>query len=264
MSTLLSPSIRPVALVTGASSGIGYDLVKIFAARGHDVVLVARDLERLERAAAECRAMGANAIVIPIDLAAASAPTRIYEQLAAARVAVDVLVNNAGFGTHGPFASIPADADLQLLQVNIVALTHLTKLFLPPMLARGRGRILNVASLASFQPGPLMATYFASKAYVLHLTEAIAQELSGAGVTVTALCPGPVRTEFRKRAGSEGKSSFGSAMEPGAVAQAGYEGMMRGRRIVIPGARGRALAVVSRLAPRRLVTWAAGQMNKVR
>jgi short-subunit dehydrogenase len=259
----VSPA-RPVALITGASGGIGYELARIIAGRGHDVVLVARDLDRLEKVAEECRAMGAGALVISKDLAAPSAPAEIYEQLQAAKVAIDVLVNNAGFGTHGAFASIPIEADLGLLQVNIVALTHLTKLFLPAMLERGRGRILNVASLAAFQPGPLMATYFASKAYVLYLSEAIAQEVASQGVTVTALCPGPVRTGFRKRAGSEGKSTFGSAMEAGPVALAGFKGMMRRRRIVIPGVRGRVLVMLGRLAPRRWVAWVAGQMNKVK
>src|SRR6185437_14141220 len=152
----------------------------------------------------------------------AGAAAEVFDELKSAGVQVDILVNNAGIGTHGPFASIPAEADDQLIRVNIVALTQLTKLFLPPMLARGRGRVLNVASLAAFQAGPLMAIYFASKAYVLSLSEAIAQEVSGSGVTVTALCPGPVRTEFRQRAGSEGKRTFGRALSAEVVAKAGY------------------------------------------
>ncbi|HEY8750276.1 MAG TPA: SDR family oxidoreductase [Tepidisphaeraceae bacterium] len=261
---LSQPSpVRPTALVTGASGGIGYDLAKILAKNSHDVVLVARDLARLDAVALECRVFGAQALVIAKDLSIPSAPSEIYEQLRAAGVTIDVLVNNAGFGTHGPFATVPADADLGLLQVNIVALTHLTKLFLPPMLDRRRGRILNISSLAAFQPGPLMATYFASKAYVLYLSEAIAEEVAGQGVTVTALCPGPVRTGFRTRAGSEGKAIFGSAMEAGPVALAGFNGMMRGRRIVIPGLSGRLLVMLGRLAPRRWVTWAVGKMNRV-
>jgi short-subunit dehydrogenase len=155
------------------------------------------------------------------------------------------------------------DMDLHLLQVNILALTQLTKLFLPGMVARGHGKILNVASLAAFQPGPLMATYFASKAYVLYLSEAIAREVSGTGVTVTAFCPGPVRTEFRQRAGSEGKRTVGSRMEPEAAAWAAYRGLMRGKRIVIPGFKGKLSAVLVKFAPRSWTTWAAEKLNRV-
>lgn len=255
------PAPRPTALITGASAGIGRALAKVFASHGHDVVLLARDAYRLESLASECRESGAAATVVVADLALPASPHAVFSRLQ--ETTIDVLVNNAGLGTYGEFASIDWQDQLRLLQVNIFALTHLTRLFLPPMLARGHGKILNVASAAAFQPGPLMATYFASKAYVLYLSEAIAQEVAGRGITVTAFCPGPVRTEFRTRAGSEGKRIFSGAAEPAEIAVIGYHGLMRGRRVVIPGVRTRILSVLPRLVPRRLMAWAAGRANKV-
>jgi short-subunit dehydrogenase len=254
---------RPVALITGASSGIGREFVRIFAQSACDVVLVARDVNRLEEIAQQARALGVSATVIGKDLSLSTSAPEIFSCLQESGTEIDFLINNAGLGTHGPFASIPMEADLRLLQVNIVALTQLTKLFLPGMIQRRRGKVLNVASLAAFQPGPLMATYFASKAYVLSVSEALAYEVAGTGVTVTALCPGPVRTEFRKRAGSEGKRTLGRTMDPASVARAGYRGMMRGRRIVIPNIGGRLVAMLGRLAPRALLTWAAAKMNTI-
>ena len=257
---------RPTALVTGASVGIGYELAKVFAERGHDLVLVARDRARLEQAAAQCRTLGSSVRVIPKDLSEAPAPRELFDELHRDGTRIDVLVNNAGFGTHGCFVEIDLDTDLRLLQVNIVALTHLTKLFAREMVAQGGGKILNVASVAAFQPGPLMATYYASKAYVLHFSEAIAQELRGQGVSVTALCPGPVDTEFQKRAGIEGSRPFRSnrAVDARSVAVAGYDALMRGRRIVIPGIANRILAHTVGFFPRRWVTSIAGRMNEVR
>jgi len=255
---------RPTALITGASVGIGYELAKVFARSGYDLVLVARDQEKLKQVALECNGLGARSRIVPKDLSVPGAPQEIFDELAKDGVQVDVLVNNAGFGTHGPFAQIDCDADLRLLQVNIVALTHLTKLFLRDMLGRRHGKILNVASMAAFQPGPLMATYYASKAYVLHFSEAVAQEVAGYGIVVTALCPGPVKTEFFKRAGIEGSRLFhGGAMDAAAVALAGYHGLMGGRRLVIPGASNKLLRLASRLAPRRLTIWSAAKLNEV-
>jgi hypothetical protein len=255
-----------LALITGASTGIGYELAKVFAENGYDLVLVARNQAQLEKVAAEIEsAHQVKARVLAKDLSLPAAPREIFDQLAGENVQVDVLVNNAGFGTYGFFADIDFDADTALLQVNIVALTALTKLFLKPMLARGSGRVLNVASTAAFQPGPLMATYYASKAYVLHFSEAIAQELAGKGVVVTALCPGPVDTQFQARAGIHGSRLFksGRAMPARTVALAGYQGLMRGRRIVIPGFSNSALAKFVGLMPRSWVTYVAGKLNEV-
>lgn len=255
---------RPRTLITGASVGIGRELARVFARNGFDLVLTARQQTQLEAVADECRGSGVQAYVIARDLADPQAPQQVYDQLQREGRSIDVLVNNAGFGTHGPFAQTDLDPDLKLLQVNVVALTALTKLFLRDMVRRGSGRILNVASTAAFQPGPLMATYYASKAYVLSFTQAIAAETVGQGITVTALCPGPVKTEFQKRAGIEGTRLFrGGAMDARTVALAGYYGLMRGRRIVIPGLPNRALAALVPFVPRRLVTWIAGKLNEV-
>jgi hypothetical protein len=254
------------ALITGASVGIGRELARIFAENGHDLVLVARNLQQLEQVAAECRSLGTiNARVLQKDLSNPDAAREIFERLKLDGVVVDVLVNNAGFGNYGRFTDVELDADIRLLQVNIVALTALTKLFLPPMLDRGAGRILNVASMAAFQAGPWMSTYYASKAYVLHFSEAIANECASRGVTVTALCPGPVKTEFQSRAGIHGSRLFkgNAAMDARTVAQAGYRGLMRGRRIVVPGLSNAMLVRFSRFVPRRLATFIAGKMNKV-
>jgi short-subunit dehydrogenase len=256
---------RPLALITGASVGIGYELAKVFAANGHDLVLVARDEPRLLAVAAECESAGAKARVIAADLAVPGAAQAIHDRLDPGEAPIEVLVNNAGFGTHGEFAAIDVDADLRMLQVNIVALTHLTKLFLREMIRRKSGKILNVASTAAFQPGPLMATYYASKAYVLSFSEAIAVECKPYGVTVTALCPGATRTEFQKRAGIESSRLFrGNVMDARTVALAGYRGLTRGKRIVIPGAANRLLTSLVPFAPRKLVTRITKRFNDLK
>ncbi|HEY7112756.1 MAG TPA: SDR family oxidoreductase [Thermoanaerobaculia bacterium] len=248
---------RPVAVVTGASSGLGLELATIAARDGHDLVLVARRRDRLENIGKGLREeFGAGVTVIARDLSETEAPRVVAQEVEARGLPVDLLVNNAGFGVHGPFAETPFDRELGMIRVNIVALTELTKRLLPGMLARGRGRILNLASTAAFQPGPLMAVYYASKAYVLSFSEALASEVAGSGVTVTALCPGPTRTEFGKAAGMLETRLFRSPLVKDArwVAEAGYRGMKRGRRVVIPGIGNRILAEAVRFAPRRLVT----------
>jgi short-subunit dehydrogenase len=244
------------ALVTGASSGIGYELARIFARDGYHLVLVARHTHTLGEVAAELQQRyGGSVKVMAADLALPQAPEELFATLEGEGVAVDVLVNNAGFGTHGPFAESEARAQLEMMQVNMVALTHLTRLFLPGMRARRWGRILNVASTAAFQPGPLMAVYYASKAYVLSFSEALANELRGSGVSVTALCPGPTRTNFQSRAGIDDTPLMrGRIMSAQQVAEAGYRGLMAGQVMVIPGLRNRLLAVSVRWLPRRLLT----------
>ena len=248
----------PTALITGASSGIGLELASIAAQDGHDLVLVARQRERLEsvgRGLAE--EYGVRVSVLPKDLAHPSAPAELWRGLADRGIAIDVLVNNAGFGVYGFFAQTSIDRELEMIQVNIAALTHLTKLVLPGMLERRRGRILNVASTAAFQPGPIMAVYYATKAYVLSFTEALANECSGSGVTVTALCPGPTQTEFEGRAGSPEQimaRKKGFVTSASDVAREGWRGMKAGRRVVIPGFANRLLVQAERITPRRLVT----------
>jgi uncharacterized protein len=255
------------ALVTGASSGIGEALARLIAAGGAHVVLVARNAGKLDTLAGElARAHGIRATVVAQDLSHPDAASRLAADLTGRGLTIDILVNNAGFGTSGRFWQIPADEDARLLQVNVVALTMLTKHLLPGMIERRRGRVLNVASTAAFQPGPLMATYYASKAYVLSFSEAIAEETSGTGVTVTCLCPGPTDTAFQDRAGIRESRLFSArtVMSVDEVARAGYDGMMAGRRLVIPGASNKAGTLLVRVAPRRFVSGVVRRLNETR
>ncbi|HEV2765323.1 MAG TPA: SDR family oxidoreductase [Pyrinomonadaceae bacterium] len=245
-----------IALVTGASGGIGYELAKLLASDGYDLTLVARSRDKLARVAEELgRDYGVGARVVVSDLARPESPGEIFEELRGEIERVEVLVNNAGVGSYGLFAETDLRAELDLLQINVVALTHLTKLFLPEMIRRKRGRVMNVASTAAFQPGPLMAVYYASKAYVLSLSEALANELEGTGVTVTALCPGPTETGFVAAARmSESKLFDRGAMDARSVAVAGHRGMKDGKAIVIPGFRNALVARTVGFFPRGLVT----------
>ncbi|MCA1612944.1 MAG: SDR family oxidoreductase [Acidobacteria bacterium] len=248
--------MKLTALVTGASGGIGEEIARLFAADGHDLVLVARSRDKLARLAAELGDRhNIAARVVASDLARPEAAREIFDGLRADGVRVDALVNNAGFGSYGQFAETDLRRELDLLQVNIVALTHLTKLFLPAMIERRRGYVMNVASTAAFQPGPLMAVYYASKAYVLHFSEAIANELDGTNVRVCALCPGPTETGFVAAAGMEQSKLFErGAMDARTVAVEGYRGLLAGNTLVIPGLRNNLTARLVGLAPRKLVT----------
>lgn len=258
---------RPGALVTGASSGIGYELTKILAREGYDVAVVARSADQLEKIASDLRDdFGVRILVVPDDLADPEAPDRIFERLREAEFPVDVLVNNAGFGSLGRFVDSDTGAQVDMVQVNVAALTHLTRLYAGSMVALGRGRILNVASTAAFQPGPFMATYFATKAFVLSFSDAVGEELRGTGVTVTTLCPGPTVTGFQKRASME-HSPIGDRLVTGdaaSVARAGYAGMTKGKRVVIPGLLNRVGTVLPRLLPRALATRVVARMTAVR
>jgi len=243
------------AVVTGASSGIGAELARVLARHGHDLVLVARDRARLEALAGELSSEhGVKAEAVPADLGDGTGIRGLAAALAERAPEIEVLVNNAGVGMHGPFAECDPEALHAMLQLNVVALTALTRIVLPSMRARRSGRILNVASTAAFVPGPFMAGYYASKAYVLSLSVALATELEGSGITVTALCPGPTRTAFADRAGVAKSRLFqgGGVMEAAEVARVGYDGMRAGRAIVVPGLRNRLLAASSGLGPRRL------------
>ena len=259
---------RQTALVTGASGGIGWELARAFAAGGYDLVLVARSAGKLEQLAGELRDRHGVAVrVLAKDLAGPGAPDEIFQELEGAGVAVDALVNNAGFATFGPFAETDLASELEEIQLNVVTLTHLTKRFLPGMLARRRGGVLNVASTAAFQPGPQMAVYYATKAYVLSFSEALAEELRGSGVTVTALCPGPTATGFQARAEMQDSGLFTGplkVMGAAAVARAGYEGFRKGNRIVIPGLINKLGVQSVRVSPRALVTRLVGAMQAKR
>ena len=243
-------------LITGASGGIGYELAKLFARDHHNLILVARSGEALAQVAAELQAHGVTVKTIALDLTKLPAPKFLFDQLQREGIAVDILVNNAGFGAFGEFAQMPEDEILGQIQLNIAALTELTRLFAPPMVKRRSGRIMNVASTAAFQPGPLMAVYYATKAYVLSFSEAIANELHGSGVTVTCFCPGATYTGFAKRAGVENSRLFKQvgAMSAEKVALDGYRAVMEGRGLAISGAHNWFVAQSTRFAPRKLVT----------
>ncbi len=260
---------RKTALVTGASVGIGYELAKLFARDGYNLILVSRDEARLKRVAAELESLHACRVtVIPKDLAVAGAPDEIFEQLRDSSVELDVLVNNAGVGASGALLKIDTQKILDLIQLNVTSLVHLTRLVLPGMIERGNGRLLNVASTAAYLPGPYMAAYFASKAFVLSFSEAIATELKDTGVSVTTLCPGPTDTEFNKRAGVKQSKVAGRAamvMDPESVAKIGYEAMLKRKRTVIAGTKNRLGAfATSRVLPKSFVLNTLAKLNKDR
>ena len=251
-----------VTLITGASAGIGTELARVFAANGHRIVLVARRADRLTTLAAEIAAAGGTApIVIPCDLEQPDAGDKIAAVLAAEGVEVEFVVNNAGFGLFGHAIELDRAAQLAMIAVNIHAMTDLSLRF-SDSLIRHRGGILNVASIASFLPGPGMAVYYASKAYVLSFSEALRRELAPRGVRVTALCPGPVPSEFQTRAGIE--PGFDSAIlnvSPSNVAQAGYRGLMANKRAVLPGLGIKIVPFLLRLFPRGFVLAAVGRFQ---
>jgi short-subunit dehydrogenase len=256
-------SSRSVALITGASAGIGQELARLLAA-DHDLILTARRESELRALAAELAPTTCH--VIAADLANPTAPKELFDRVAATGLTVDVLVNNAGFGDLGPFADADLGKMLRMIQVNVTALTELTGLFLPGMRARGRGRVLNVGSVAGFQPGPLMAVYYATKAYVNSFSEALSNEVAGTGVTVTCLAPGPTQTEFAAIAGMQGTKHFtvGSVADARSVAVAGVRAMQRGQRLVVTGFRNRLLLFLERFAPRGLVIRAVRWMQSRR
>jgi len=244
------------ALITGASGGIGYELAKLFGRDHHNLVLVARSADKLAQVANELQAGGVSVKTVALDLAEPPAPKFLFDQLQREGIAVDILINNAGFGALGKFAQMPDDQIFGQINLNITALTQLTRLFLPPMLARRSGRIMNVASTAGFQPGPLMAVYYATKAYVISFSEALANELKDSGVTVTCFCPGATHTGFAKRAGNDKSRLFKQlgAMNADKVALDGYRALMEGRTLAISGLHNWLVAQSTRLGPRKMVT----------
>ena len=252
----MAKSLSQTVLITGASGGIGLELAKMFAHEGYRLVLVARNGAKLEEIKKELtRDYSASVEVVVKDLSVASAPRQIFDELQEKSIAIDVLVNNAGIGFFGFFAETDLACQEELLRINVFSLTEMTHLFLKPMIERKEGKILNVASTAAFQPGPLMAVYYASKAYVLSFSEALANELSGSGVDVTVLCPGPTKTSFQQRANMIDSKLFKKhAMSAEEVAKIGYRGLLKKKLIVIPGLQNKLLAASVRFAPRPLVT----------
>jgi len=253
------------ALITGATEGIGLELARVFAADGWDLTIVARNREKLDRTASELRAAGRTVTTFAFDLSIDGAAQSLFDAVQGAGIRVDALVNNAGIATHGKFVDIPAPDELAMLHLNVVALTQLTKLYLPHMIARGSGNVLMIASTSAFQPGPYMAAYYATKSYVLSLAEALEVELRGTGVRITALCPGATHTGFTRRAKMPGETRLFqyNSMDPRNVALAGYRGMRKGRLIVVPGFINNFLAFVVRISPRKIVSRIVGWLNQV-
>lgn len=246
---------REIALVTGGGSGLGYEFAKLLVRDGYEVILVGRDEKRLQVATAELRGSGRATIrIYPADLATSDGVQKLWHQLEKDQISVDILINNAGVGMTGQFAELDGKNQLGMLQLNVTSLTELTRLVLPGMLERKKGKILNIASTAAFQPGPFMAIYYASKAYVLSFSEALWEETRGTGVTVTALCPGPTATGFQARAALGESLLFqGSMMAAEKVVEIGYQAMLTGRRTVVAGFRPWLGSWIVRFIPRWLV-----------
>ncbi len=252
--------MKPVALITGASAGIGAELARVFAENGHELVLVARREDRLAALAEEIAAAGRpRPTVLAIDLQRRDAASRIAAELASRGLEPAIVVNNAGFGLAGAAAALDRDEQLGMIDLNVRALTELSLAFVDS-LARHRGGILNVASVAAFLPGPGMAVYYATKAYVLSFTEALHRELADRGIRVTALCPGPVPTEFQARSGMRLSPALDIfSLSPARVAQIGYRGLMRGQRVVIAGLGNWLAVLLIRLIPNALLMAAVDQ-----
>jgi len=243
--------MKPVTLITGASAGIGLELARIFATHGHELVLVARRADRLDALAHDIAASGRTApTVLSIDLARRDAVAIIAAALAARGLEAEIVVNNAGFGLVGEAASLDRDEQLAMIDLNVRALTELSLAFVDNVVRR-RGGILNVASVAAFMPGPGLAVYYASKSFVLSFTRTLHQELAPRGVRVTALCPGPVSTEFQARAGlrQDRAQSVLLSLSAERVARAGYDGFMRGKRVIVPGFGNRMTILLTRIVP---------------
>jgi len=243
---------QQTALITGGTSGIGLALAREFARRGYNLIIAARKPDELAKVKLELeRQYKISVQTVSCDLSRTDGVRTISSELK--NTDINVLVNNAGFGAKGSFAETSLDVELSMIQLNIVALTSLTKLFLHGMIARGSGIILHVASTAAFEPGPFMAVYFATKAYVLSLSEALGEELRGTGVTVTALCPGPTQTGFAAAARTLGRGVFSGQLHTAAeVARIGVGGALQGKRVVITGAKNKALIFLTRLSPRAI------------
>lgn len=246
--------MKNAVLITGASGGIGLEFAKLCAKDGNNLVLVARRKEILEKEAAILQEThGIEVQTIAADLSEPDAAQHVWKE-ASGMYDIDILINNAGVGLYGDFTSTNAQKEEVMIQLNMVCLTQLTKLALPTMLARNNGKILNIASVAAFMPGPLMAVYYATKAYVLSLSEALAEETRNTEVSVTALCPGPTATSFDKKANLGASALFtNKLMTAESVASEGYKGLMKGKAVVVPGLRQKIMVCLIRFSPRWLV-----------
>lgn len=258
--------MKKTALITGASGGLGLSFVNIFAADGYDLVLVARNAERLDEIKRETEdRYKVNVLTVPKDLCSDTGASEVFEATKRANITVDVLVNNAGFGDFGEFYKSDLSKQVRMVDLNCIALMELCHLYLPEMVEHGEGRILNVDSIAAFQPGPLMSTYYATKAFVLSFSQALTRELKGTGVSVTALCPGPIRTNFDTAAelGESGLFKNLKVWDPDTVAQFGYKNMNKGKPVCVCGFVNKIIVFSNRLAPRALVRNAVYQLQKI-
>jgi uncharacterized protein len=252
------------ALITGASAGLGAEYARLFAKDKHDVVLVARRRERLEALAKELRdEQGIQVYVVAANLASIDGVTSVVGEISRLGIEIEFLVNNAGFGVSGAFADIDETRGVEMLNVNIAAMVALTKAFLPRMVERGHGRILNIGSTAGFQAGPFMAVYYASKAFVNSFTEALAHELRGTGVSATVSCPGPTATEFAIVAGSDRTHLFSLGVASASqVACEGYHAMLSGKPMVVHGLKNKVLMQSLRTSPRVLIRFVTAWLNQ--
>jgi short-subunit dehydrogenase len=250
-------------LITGASQGIGHEFAILFAEQDYDLVLVARDKAKLEQVAGELRTRFRGQVKVLVkDLGEDAAAQEIFDELQRENIFISILVNNAGFGFQGAFASLDLQGHRHLMHVNMTALVELTHLFLAPMLSRREGRILNVSSIAAFQPGPFMNLYYASKAFVYSFSCALSEELKGTGVTATVLCPGLTKSEFHKRASLKRPKNSRLMMAADEVARIGYRALMRGKSVVIAGWFNKAGAGIAKALPSRLTSKVTGAVNK--
>ena len=255
----------PYTLVTGASTGIGFELVKLLAEDKKNLILLARGKERLEKIASDLKKQFSISVqIFPVDLSLPESPQKIYRFVNENGWKIDTLINNAGYGSSGAFDKSPLTEELGMIQVNITALVELTHLFMEDLILSGNGKILNVASTASFQPGPYMSIYYATKAFVLHFSEGISEELKDRGVTVSTLCPGPTLTEFQKRANTSESNLFKGplVMDAATVARIGYRGMKKGKVIVIAGFWNALLTGSVRITPRFIIRKITGFLNR--
>jgi uncharacterized protein len=257
----------PIAVITGASTGLGREFARLCARDGYDVVLIARSRPQLEALAAEIQQdTSRTARVIEKDLSIPDAAREVFDELTSAGLNVELLINNAGFGLVGRFWELDEEQQMRMVQLNVGALTHLTRLFLPGFVQRRRGQILNIASTAAFQPGPLMAVYYATKAYVVSFSEAMHNEVRDYGITITALCPGPTKTEFDKRAGGTNTKLLKgrNVMDANAVSQIGLAAVRAGKPLVIAGRINAVMAFLTRFAPRQFAASMARRFQEAK
>ena len=259
--------MNKTALITGATTGIGFEFTKLLAADGYSLALIARDEQKLRQIAADSQTkFNISVNIYPKDLSVTSDTENVVRQIREEVAPIDILVNNAGFAISGAFVETDLAREVEMIQLNVLSVVIVTKLFAREMAQRRRGKILNVASTAAFQPGPFMAIYYATKAFVLSFSEGLAEELKDSGVTVTVLCPGPTATQFSKRAEMEKSKLFKGGIIPvldaATVAKIGYDGLIKGQRLVIPGLMNKIGVLALRSIPRRLITQITKQLNK--